>query len=313
MSPSRRFLLLLSLTATIAFAPACGGDKSPSTPTGPATGAQPTPTPAATATPAPMNPMYPRSCQGMPPGTGTQRGCTLETANFFRDVEDAVRLAQASTFRDPASGDTLDIAPDGKITSPSAYLQFVNNYLDQRGLCSVYDGEEINVRDGGGYNEHFDIITADGRAWVKYNATCRPALPLPPLPPPPTGSRDPDCTLPPSSSTYCFREPSATYDADVYGAQDDLIEEDRARATPQVFAFADRISGTSYGYRIVNQELYTSGMIRRLKARGFCAAFDGEEFNVKRRTNVLSENFDLTRADGFAIRIYGATCRDAQF
>ena len=43
-----------------------------------------------------------------------------------------------------------------------------------------------------------------------------------------------------------------------------------------------------------------------------CAAYDGDDFKVK-RSNLSSENYELTKADLLSIRIYGATCRDAQY
>jgi hypothetical protein len=227
-------------------------------------------------------------------------------------MKDAVNQAVGATYRDPSTGQMFDVVQDNRIKVASAYLKTVIDALDRQGICAAYDGEEMNVRDGGGYNENYDIITADGGVWVNYNVTCRPALPVPaPTPAPPV--RDADCrTLPPSAFTFCVRE-NSTYDHDVYDAQDLLQAEDRARATPQIFDFDQRFtSSVPYGYRIVNEQLYTSEMLRKLKAKGFCAIYDGDEFVVK-RNGVYSEHFDMTRSDGYAIRLYNSTCRDAAF
>jgi hypothetical protein len=118
--------------------------------------------------------------------------------------------------------------------------------------------------------------------------------------------------MPASASLYCTRE-SAQYDGDVYGALDELIAEDQARSVPIIFDFRDRIGSVPYGWKIANDQNYVSEMLKKLKSKGFCALYDGEEFQVKRGTNVFSENYDLTRSDGYSIRLYEVTCRDAAF
>lgn len=249
----------------------------------------------------------------MPPGNGSPSGCTKGTPNFLGRVKDAVNLAAGSSYRDPNTGEVFDILQsNNKIVVASAYLKTVTDALDRQGLCAVFDGEEISVRDGGGYNENYDIITAEGFSWVNYIVTCNPALPIPALPPAPP-ARDPDCrNLPPSAFTFCARDSSA-YDGDVFDAQDIVIAEDRARAAPQVFNFDRRFnSSTTYGYLIVNEPLYISQMLAKLKAKGLCAIYDGDEFVVK-RNNVFSEHLDMIRADMFAIRNHVSTCRDAAF
>ena len=303
-------LLALSLAVSL---PCCGGGSS-STPTGPTAAATPAPSPSATATPPPSsaNPSLSRSCQGLPAYTGSPSGCARGASNFQSRVRGAVDLAIGSTYRDPQSGETIDIVQGAKIKAVGAYLKTVSDDLDRQGVCAVFDGEEIWVSDGGGYNENFDIITAEGNTWVNYTVTCNPTLPMPPVQPSPP-ARDTSCSLPASRSVFCVRDEPG-YDGDVYAAQDALIEADRARATPQVFDFNERFSSQApYGYKIINEDLYVSEMLKQLKARGFCAIHDGDEFQVKRRTNTYSENYDLTKQDGYAIRLYGATCRDAGF
>jgi hypothetical protein len=297
----------------VLFGAACGGKKS--TPTGPTAGATPTPAPTAQPTPTPTptsSPVLTGSCRSLPPATGVERGCTRGSPSYFSLVKDAVDLAASSTYRDPISGQVFEVVSgDGRIQVASAYIKIVNEALDRRGLCSAFDGEEIRVREHNFWNENYDIITSDGRSWVNYVVTCAPALPVPqPAPVPP--QQDPTCPLPPSASIVCARQ-EAVYDGDIFAAQDAVIEEDRARATPRIFNFGDRFSGqVPYGYRIIDEPLYTTEMLKKLKARGYCAFFDGGEFVVK-RTNVFSEHYDMTRADGYAIRLYGSTCRDAGF
>jgi hypothetical protein len=144
---------------------------------------------------------------------------------------------------------------------------------------------------------------------MNYNVTCSPAQPIPSFNPLPNG-RDPDCKMAQSAFTFCTHDVSE-YDGDVYDAQDLIIADDRARAKPLVFDFGQSL-GTSYGYKIVNETMYVSEMLKKLKAKGFCAIYDGDEFEVK-RNNVFSEHFDLTKSDLFAIRLFNSTCRDAAF
>ena len=214
---------------------------------------------------------------------------------------------------DPDSGQVVNIVDGtGKIIAARAYVDTILAELEAEDLCAVFDGEEIQIRDTGADNENFDVITSKGFAWANYVVTCSPALPIPDPPEIPQDRPDPTCTLPPSASYLCVKQ-SPALDGDVYAAQDDLIAEDRARQTPIVFDFSDRIGGTEYGFKLISQTAYTEGMLEHLRARGMCATFDGEEFNVKSGTNIFSENYDLTRRDFFAIRIYNATCRDASY
>jgi hypothetical protein len=310
---SPRIARRVSVGVVLSLTLACGGGSgsSSNTPTGPSAGASATPTPSPTPGPTPT-PSLGLACQGIPDGTGSPRGCAKGNPDFYNQVKDAVELAMSTAVRDPNTGASYAIVQDGKIISPSAYLGTITDSLGKQGLCAAWDGEEINVRNGGGaFNENYDVITSDGRAWINYNATCTPALPMPQPPAPPL-AKAPDCSLPASASTFCIHDTPA-YDGDVFGAQDDLIAEDQARATPQVFDFGDRLSNTSYGYKIINDSLYVQGMLQKLKARGYCAFFDGEEFEVKKGTNTLSENYDLTKSDGYAIRLYEVSCRDAGF
>lgn len=247
----------------IATLPACG-DKSPTTPTA---GVTPTPAPTAqpTSTPPPaVSPTLPQSCRSLPPTTGSPSGCARGTPNFLNRVRDAVNSTLGAPYRDPNTNATFEIVQgDGRIIVAGAYLKTVADALDRQGVCAVFDGEEIWVSDGGGYNEHYDIITAEGFSWTNYNATCSPALPMPRLPPAPA-VRDPECRdLPPSALTFCSRAPSV-YDGDVWDAQDQLIAEDRARGTPQIFNFNERFGGgADYGYRIVNEDLYISELLKK--------------------------------------------------
>ena len=134
-----------------------------------------------------------------------------------------------------------------------------------------------------------------------------------PRQPPAPQVRDPECrSLPPSALTFCSGAPTV-YDGDVWDAQDQLIAEDRARPTPQIFNFSRRFnSSTDYGYGIIDEPLYIQELLKKIRAKGLCAMYDGDEFLVK-RNNVFSEHMDMIRADEFAIRNHISTCRDSAF
>jgi hypothetical protein len=311
-----RFLRLIACLALIPVGlSSCGGaSNTPTQPSGNATPvATPTPTPTPTPEPTPT-PAIGLSCANVADGSGSGRDCSKRSASrFLGMLEDAVDVARTSRYQDPDSGSSVSmVAQDGQIIAARAYVARIIDELDAQGLCAVFDGEEIQIRDSGVDNENFDVITSDGFSWANYVVTCAPALPIPTPPPIPTTQKDPTCSLPPSAPYLCVRQ-TAQLDGPVYAAQDTLIELDRSRDVPLVFDFGDRLGGTPYGYRIIDHGAYVDGMLEQLRERGLCANFDGEEFNVKRDTNIFSENYDMTKQDGFAIRLYNATCRDASF
>jgi hypothetical protein len=226
-------------------------------------------------------------------------------------VTDAVSAAQNATAVDPDSREVFDMIRDGLIQSPNAYLKMIVDGLDRQGLCAIYDGEELNVRTSNSFNEHFDIITSSGGSWTKYMSTCTPALPLPPVATPPV--QDSECRLPPSRESYCDK-PSSVYGADVVGALDELIAQERQVAASQIFNFGDRLPGLDEGYKVTNVPLYFSEMRRKLRARGYCSVYSGDdELLVKKGTNRFSEHWDLLKSEGYSLRLFAAACHDAAF
>ena len=183
--------------------------------------------------------------------------------------------------------------------------------LDRQGLCAVYDGEELNVRNTNGFNELFDIITSKGGSWTKYMSTCVPAVPLPPIVTPVV--LDPECKLAPSRETYCDR-PRSTYEGDVFDALDELIAQERQLAKPLIFDFGDRLGGLDSGWKVTDVALYFSELRKRLRLKGYCSVYSGDdELWIKKGTNRFSEHWDLLKAEGYSLRLLGAVCRDAAF
>jgi hypothetical protein len=289
---------------------ACGSSPPASTPSTPSAAPAPTTSTPAAPAPGPVSSL-PSSCRALPPALGTPAGCHQEAADFLGRVTDAVSAAQNATAVDPDTREAYALVQDGRIQSPNAYLKMIVDTLDRQGLCAVYDGAELNVRNSSGYNELFDIITSTGAPWSKYMSTCTPAIPIPSIVTPP--NQDPECRLAPSKDAYCDR-PGPVYDGDVSGALDELIAQDRQLTTPLVFDFGSRALGTEDGWKVANVPLYFSEMRRKLRARGYCSLQAGEdELWLKKGTNRFSEHWDLLRGEGHSLRLLAATCRDAAF
>jgi len=287
---------------------ACGSTTpAPSAPSAAAT--PPSSTPASPPT-APTSSL-PASCRTLPPATGTAAGCHQEASDFLRQVADAVSAAQNATAVDPDSKETYAVVQNGLIQSPNAYLKLIIDALDRQGLCAAYDGEELNVRNSNGFNELFDVVTGTGGSWTKYMSTCTPATPIPATVAPP--NLDPECKLAPSRDTYCDRA-TPQYEADVFSALDELIAQDRQLASPLVFDFTSRAPGTDSGWKVANVPLYFSEMRKKLRTRGYCSIYSGDdEVLIKKGTNRFSEHWDLLRGEGYSLRLLAATCHDAAF
>lgn len=296
-------LVGLTLSACGSSAPSASPSTASSTPAvTTSTPAAPTPTPASTT---------PASCRNIPAAIGTAAGCHQEASDFLRAVTDAVSSAQGAVVVDPDSRESYVLVQGGQIQSPNAFLKIVIDALDKQGLCAVYDGEELNVRNTNAYNEHFDLITSTGGSWIKYMSTCSPALPLPPVIAP--AVRDPECKLAPSKDSYCDR-PSPVYEADMVSALDELIAQERLLATPLIFDFRDRLAGTDQGWKVTNTSLYFQELSKKMRARGYCNIQGGEdELWIKKGTNRFSEHWDLLKAEGYSLRVMASTCHDAAF
>ena len=302
--------LLASLNLLLMFG--CGSSTPPAAPS--ATSSTPAATTGTPATPTPSpgpTSSLPASCRALTPAIGTAAGCHQEASDFLRQVSDAVSAAQGATVVDPDSKEAYILLQGGLIQSPSAYLKIIIDTLDRQGLCAVYDGEELNVRNSSAYNEHFDIITSSGGSWTRYMSTCSPALPLPAIVTPPV--LDPECKLAPSKDTYCDRAASV-YDGDVVGALDELIAQDRQLAKPLIFNFSDRAPGNDTGWKVADVPLYFSEMRKKLRTRGYCSAYVGDdELWIKKGTNRFSEHWDLLKAEGYSLRLLASVCHDAAF
>jgi hypothetical protein len=131
---------------------------------------EPTPEPEATPTPWPTG----GACT---PGTGDGIDCPKTTPVFLADVDDAI-----DTLAEQRPGlfdfSTTRGAKGWLVLDPIAYHEGVAAILTARGLCAIYDGEEIAVKRENSFSEQYDIHLSTGhirRGEGSYQATCRPA------------------------------------------------------------------------------------------------------------------------------------------
>lgn len=306
-SPARR-LLAAGACVSVAVLSSCGGGGgNSSTPTTPSR----TPTPAPSSTPVAVQPTptpppsggagTSASCRALTPSDGTERGCRLEGTGGY-----------ASAVSAAVDGVNPEYRNGNEITYIGGYLEDIVKQLDAQGICAVPEGDNLFVRaPGDDYNEYYDIITSRGDVSKRYTNTCRPAVPTPRVPPPPP-QLDPTCRLAPSRDTVCFEDAAPVFDAEVRDAIEAVVADDRARATPIIFDFSQRLGGTQDGWRVLDITAYHNAVMDKLRQKGFCAYFDSEDLQIK-NSNHFSAHWDIYKAEGFRIQLWAGVCRDAAF
>jgi hypothetical protein len=194
------------------------------------------------------------------------------------------------------------------VLSPGQYYVGVVRNLEAMGFCAAFDGEEIGVKNTNDFSEQYHILLSSGhvrRGTSSYRATCRPAaIEAPPgLPGTVAG-----CTLTGSYAIACGRE-RPSFLRPVEDAIDQL-----SRDHPEVFDLGT--NGPSPGwYKVRNVSGYVNGVAEILKARGYCAIWDGEELAVKNE-NRFSDQYDILTSSNFVRRgdgAYRSSCYPAAF
>ena len=145
----------------------------------PSPGATPTPAPTPGPTPAPTpqpSPPSSSSCS-LPRGSGSGQNCQHTSPSFLRDVENGIDDLIA---RHPEYFDLGSSKGDGVflVKNLPAYHDGVIRYLEGKGLCATFDGEEVAVKNTNAFNDQYDIITSTGfirRGEGAYESTCSPA------------------------------------------------------------------------------------------------------------------------------------------
>jgi len=145
----------------------------------------PPPTPAPTPTPAPKpnptpTPEAPPPSGGscaLPPSNNPNAPCSMQSTSFLGQVDKAIALViqqQPNIFdmNSKVCENCYYVKNEGKFTAA------VIANLNAMGLCAIYDGEELGVKNSNSFNEQFDILTAAGyarRGAGSYRATCQPS------------------------------------------------------------------------------------------------------------------------------------------
>ena len=193
MSRSRWLSLLLAGLAVALVACHAITEETPTEPTSAVTPAplaipvilatpKPTPTPAATPTPAPSPTPTPSTPGGgscsLPPSNPSSPVCTDESPRLLGAVEKAITQVTESR---PDIFDFDDKKCDNcyYIKDVDAYLSQVIKKLNAQGICALWDGEEMAVKENNNYSEQYDILLSSGhirRGPGAYRGICRPAL-----------------------------------------------------------------------------------------------------------------------------------------
>ena len=146
---------------------------SPETPAPPPPGGAPPPPPAA----PPPPPAGSQSCN-LPPGSGSGNDCPRQSPSFLSEVESALtQMVQ----EEPGVFDLNDVQGCGtcyKVKDVQRYITRMPELMGQRGLCAMYDGEELAVKDSNSFNDQYDILTSSfyiRRDQGSYRSTCYPA------------------------------------------------------------------------------------------------------------------------------------------
>jgi hypothetical protein len=290
------------VAALASFLSVCGGGGN-SQPAAPAA----TPPPVVTTPPAPQ--ATPDALFSCPLGDGTTAyGCQRTSPAFLNEVDTAInQLVQEH----PEVFDLTDQLGDGgfKVVSPGQYYVGVMRNLQHMGFCANFDGEEMQVKNSNDFNDQYHIMISSGyvrRGASSYRTTCTPAsFPVGGANLP--GQRK-DCTLPPSREIACGRE-NNSYLADVDQSIASLAEKH-----PELFNFGDTQSGTDW-FKVVNVQGYIDGMIAEMRAKGYCAMWDGEEL-VAKKSNDYTDHYDILTGDDHVRRgegSYRVTCYPAAF
>jgi hypothetical protein len=114
----------------------------------------------------------------LPRGTGSGTNCPrYEEGDFVVAVDAAIDRVIA---KHPEYFNVNDKIGTGqpKIVNPNAYLNAVPQELEAAGYCSIFDGEEIAVKNTNNYSEQYHVWYSSfyvRRGGGAYRATCTPA------------------------------------------------------------------------------------------------------------------------------------------
>jgi hypothetical protein len=131
----------------------------------------PAPTPGPTPTPAPVS----GSCQ-LPHSPGAN-SCVMSSASFMSDVQGAI---DQLVKQQPDIFDFKDKKCDNcfRVRYPDRFGQGMVSLLGQQGLCAIYDGSELGVKNTNTFDDQYAVVSSAGylrRGDGTYVSTCRPS------------------------------------------------------------------------------------------------------------------------------------------
>jgi len=129
-------------------------------------------------TPPPASSAHEPGC-GLPPGGGTGEDCPMESPSFQVLVEKAIDVAIRQHPEMINTHRARGCPTCWQVLDTHNFPEEVGRNLQQMGLCTTYDGEELAVKNTNAFNDQYDILLAEGflrrEATGSYRATCRPA------------------------------------------------------------------------------------------------------------------------------------------
>jgi hypothetical protein len=148
---------------------------SPTPPPAPGPAPTPAPAPGPTPTPAPTPPPTTQGCQ-LPRSSGTNT-CVMTSASFMSDVQGAI---DQLVKQQPGIFDLNDKKCDTcyRVLNADRFGQGMVSILGQRGLCAIYDGAELGVKNTNAFDDQYAVVSSAGylrRGDGSYVSTCRPS------------------------------------------------------------------------------------------------------------------------------------------
>jgi hypothetical protein len=138
----------------------------------------PAPDPGGGGAPPPAPPPAGAQSCDLPPGTGSGNNCPRQSPSFLPDVESALtQLVQEEPWVFDLN-QTQGCGTCYKVVDVQRYITRMPQLMGQRGLCAMYDGEELAVKDNNSFNDQYDILTSGfyiRRDQGSYRSTCYPA------------------------------------------------------------------------------------------------------------------------------------------
>jgi hypothetical protein len=133
--------------------------------------------PSEEATPPPSpSPSPVLGCQ-VPPGVFNEN-CAMTEPTFYGHVQVAIEEILAAEPQMFDLGRRRGCERCFLVRDPDRFTDLLVARLETKGLCAIYDGEELGVKSSNDFNDQFDVLTFEfylRRENGSYRSTCRPA------------------------------------------------------------------------------------------------------------------------------------------